>query len=353
MTTAPANPTLGNDRASRHFRGTVSAQFYCGFAAFASSLGASEQALLSIAGLREELLHDENTRVRLDRFVAMVRAAKEMTGQPGLPILFASHADFSEVSVAGLIANASPTMLDALLQLNRYGRLAVDVAFDGEASLAFRQGGDADWIIDSRRLDESQSELVEIAFTFLISGPKRFLPEPHIEQAQVKHDAPPYKDLYAEVWQCPVEFGASRNALRLPKWVATHPVGQEPSYAFGIFTAHADRILSKIESPPTLTARLQQLIILDLHTGEVSMQWAAAKLGMSRQSIYRRLKLEGTTFETLLDALRHKLALDYLSTKNVTVAEVAFLLGYADPSPFARAFKRWTGASPRAFSSRS
>ena len=73
----------------------------------------------------------------------------------------------------------------------------------------------------------------------------------------------------------------------------------------------------------------------------------AGKMGVSRQTLFRKLKAEGTSFEKVLDALRHKMALDYLSGKKVSVNETAYLVGFSEPAAFSRAFKRWTGVSPR------
>jgi AraC-like DNA-binding protein len=84
-----------------------------------------------------------------------------------------------------------------------------------------------------------------------------------------------------------------------------------------------------------------------LHTGEVSVDVIAGKMAMSRWTLFRKLKAEGVTFEVVLDELRHKLALHYLDGKKVSVNETAYLVGFSDPSAFSRAFRRWTGASPR------
>ena len=84
-----------------------------------------------------------------------------------------------------------------------------------------------------------------------------------------------------------------------------------------------------------------------LHTGEASMDLIAEKLALSRQTLYRQLKAEGVTFEQVLDELRHKLALHFLAGKKVSVNETAYLVGFSDPAAFSRAFKRWTGASPK------
>ena len=87
-----------------------------------------------------------------------------------------------------------------------------------------------------------------------------------------------------------------------------------------------------------------------LNAGTVSVDRAARALGMSRQTLYRRLKEEGTTFEELLDAKRRQLAIRYLALDRSTVKATAYRLGFSGPAAFSRAFKRWTGISPSHFS---
>ena len=69
---------------------------------------------------------------------------------------------------------------------------------------------------------------------------------------------------------------------------------------------------------------------------------------MSRATLFRRLRAEGTSFERVLDEVRRRLALAYVVEKKLRVNEAAYLLGFSDPAAFSRAFKRWTGKSPRA-----
>ena len=78
------------------------------------------------------------------------------------------------------------------------------------------------------------------------------------------------------------------------------------------------------------------------------MRAIAGQLGLSRQSLFRKLKAEGATFEEVLDGLRHRLALRYLNGDGLSVKETAFRLGFSEPASFSRAFKRWTGTSPLA-----
>lgn len=80
--------------------------------------------------------------------------------------------------------------------------------------------------------------------------------------------------------------------------------------------------------------------------GPISIDAVARTLGLSRQTLYRRLRAEGTTFAELLDGLRRRLALTLIRDERVPVKEAAWRLGFSDPAAFSRAFKRWTGRSP-------
>lgn len=88
-----------------------------------------------------------------------------------------------------------------------------------------------------------------------------------------------------------------------------------------------------------------------LASGPVRIEGVAAKLGLSRQTLYRRLSAEGITFEGVLDRLRHRLALRMIRDEGLPAKEAAWRLGFSDPASFSRAFKRWTGKSPRDFRS--
>ena len=83
-----------------------------------------------------------------------------------------------------------------------------------------------------------------------------------------------------------------------------------------------------------------------LADAEANIDRVAQEMGLSRQTLYRRLKAEGITFEQLLDALRHRLALKLLRDQHLPVKQAAWRLGFSDPAAFSRAFKRWTGTSP-------
>jgi AraC-like DNA-binding protein len=109
-----------------------------------------------------------------------------------------------------------------------------------------------------------------------------------------------------------------------------------------------EALLGELDGAKSLRGRVESLLVPMLPGGGgATIQAAAAQLGVSRQTLYRRLKLEGTTFEKVLDELRHQLALRYLRGGEVSIEEASFRVGFADRAAFSRAFKSWTGASPK------
>jgi AraC-like DNA-binding protein len=93
-------------------------------------------------------------------------------------------------------------------------------------------------------------------------------------------------------------------------------------------------------------AEVEQRLESVLDSGDVGIDRIARDLGYSRQTLYRRLKSEGTTYERLLDGLRRRLALRFVREQGLSVKEAGYRLGFSDPAAFSRAFKRWTGTSP-------
>jgi AraC-like DNA-binding protein len=98
--------------------------------------------------------------------------------------------------------------------------------------------------------------------------------------------------------------------------------------------------------PKEFSERVERQLEPLLATGSVRIDEVARALGLSRQTLYRRLKAEGTTFEELLDRLRRRLAIRLIREEGLSVKEAAYRLGFSDPAAFSRAFKRWTGSSP-------
>jgi len=121
---------------------------------------------------------------------------------------------------------------------------------------------------------------------------------------------------------------------------------------FGSFMALLGEVSKAFARPPPRPASsafsrdIERQIETLLPEGAMRIDSVAKALGLSRQTLYRRLKAEGTTFETLVERVRRRLALRFIRDDGLAVKEAAWRLGFAEPSAFSRAFKRWTGKSP-------
>lgn len=326
---------------------TVSAAYARGLLELAESKGAERTALLMESGIGDTALSDPDGRILLSRYAALMRAAAAAAGDPALALHYGEATDIAQLSVVGLIGQAAETMADAHAQLNRYVRLVVDVETDGPERFRFDSDQYGLWLVDTRQRPNAFPELTESAFAQIVCRP-RVLGVPAFARAvHVTHPEPGYVDEYARVFQAPVVFNAARNAILVDGAVLAQRLERLPRYAFGVLTGHADTLLNALERSASARSEVEKLLITLLHTGAVSMTDIAARLNVSRQTLYRRLKAEGVTFEQVLDELRHRLAMEYLSSGKVSVNETAYLVGFSEPAAFSRAFKRWTGMSPR------
>jgi AraC-like DNA-binding protein len=327
---------------------TVGAGYARGLMELALAKGASRALLAERSGVALADLQDQDARLPLSSYVALMRAGKALSGDPALGLHYGEAVDLSEVSIVGLIGQAAATPMEGFRQLNRYVRLIVETDNEGGGDrfrMTARDGGL--WMIDTRRHAEAFPELTETAFAQFVSTPRRLGLTPPLKAVHVTHSDPGYRDEYERIFGAPVTFDADWNGLQIdPTW-APRDLARMPKYVFGVLSERADALLADLETVKSVRGRVESLLMPILHTGEVSMDRIARELGMSRQTLFRRLRAEGVTFEAVLDELRHRLAVHYLSGKKVSVNETAYLVGFSDPAPFSRAFKRWTGSSPR------
>lgn len=161
------------------------------------------------------------------------------------------------------------------------------------------------------------------------------------------HPPPPYRAEYDRILRLPVVFESDRNALLLndEEWMTRRSPAASP-VVLDVLSSRAEAMLETLETARSTRGRVESLLLRCLHTGDVSVDSIAGALAVSRQTLFRRLRAEGTTFERVLDDLRRKMALHYLRDKKLSVSETAYLVGFSDRAAFTRAFKRWTGSSP-------
>ncbi len=332
---------------------TMASGFAAAFANFAVDQGANRTSLLRAAGLTEADFSDQDNRIPVSAYQALIAAGIAQTGDTALLLRHTLESELETISVVGQIVHTSASLAHSIEQLNRYIRLMADVDLPtGVDRYELLQTPQGVWIVDHLIMPASDYLGTEASFARFVSEFRRSFPDITFAiELEVTYAPPPHVDEYPALFRIPVMFNAARNALRIdPVWVSTES-HFEPghAYAFSIFTRHADALLNDLGTDTTTGSLVAAQILPRLHEGSISMDKVARDIGMSRQTLYRRLKDEGLTFGDVHDDLRKRMALDYLTAQKVTVNETAYLLGFSEASSFVRAFKRWTGHSPTAY----
>jgi AraC-like DNA-binding protein len=329
---------------------TIAAGIVSGLLEFAVSRGASRETLAERSRIDPSELVDRDQRVPFAKYVALMRAGQELCRDPALALHFGECVPLSEISLACQVGAYSETMAEGLALVNRYAPLMVEVDEVGTRDrFVFERGDGQVWIIDTRGNPNEFPELTESAFARMICTGRRFLGDLAIlKEVHVTHAEPGHRAEYDRIFGVPVVFGSSRNALLADdSWMA-QPPARSSRPVLDVLSAHSEALLEKLESSKSTRGRVEALLTPLLHTGGATIDAIASQLGFSRQSLFRRLKAEGVTFEAVLDDLRHELALRYLNGDALSVKETAYRLGFSEPASFSRAFKRWTGTSPAA-----
>ena len=146
-----------------------------------------------------------------------------------------------------------------------------------------------------------------------------------------------------------MHFAMGENALVLPAPLLETPCVRADPALVAVLDRYAAERLEQAPRTSSIADRVRSALGDELRGGEPTAARLATRFKMSVRSLSRLLAAEGTSFRELLDALRRDLATRHLAADQLSIGEVAFLLGFSELSSFHRAFKRWTGRTPAEF----
>ncbi|MEM1202635.1 MAG: AraC family transcriptional regulator ligand-binding domain-containing protein [Acidobacteriota bacterium] len=152
---------------------------------------------------------------------------------------------------------------------------------------------------------------------------------------------------YQDRCRSSVRLGRPSASLVVPREVMDAPLSNDDPALFGILADYARLKVARAEPDPLIASvkRAAGRALADPEA-DLGLDAVARSLHMGARTLQRKLRERGTSFRTLLDELRHSLALDYLRRPTTAPSDVALALGFSELSAFDRAFRRWTGRSP-------
>ena len=264
-----------------------------------------------------------------------------------LVLAYADRLHMDDLGALGLAIRTAPTLRESLIRAEGYFRLITDTVryrLDESGALAaFR--------IESRTaphavLDfRNECALAAFARNLVRLGGDGLV----LEEVSFSHASKADPDQYAAGLGCAVRFAAEQDAIIMRSDMLDLPnrLG-DPSVA-AFMTAHLDGQIEAMAEEESLADTLLQRLSTSLSNGAPSAAEVARDLGMSERTFYRRLSEDGHTYQGLLQKAQQSLARDLLARSTCSIAEIAFLTGFAEQSTFSRAFKRWCGKPPASF----
>ena len=297
--------------------------------------------------LRRSDLGDPETRIAYSAFVGLIERAAMLLGEPAYGLKLGAHHDVRDNGLLGFIALNSATLGDALANVERYVGVTnegIDAVFehDGQGmALRFRE---TDPALRGLR-HNSEHSAARIAKGALDLTRRKAFPL----RVDFMHSRPNVAIDYEAVLGCPVRFQAqwdgvvfSPDALRLPVIGADHKLLRALEGA-------CRRIVGRRPRRQDLVHSVREHVVQHLAKGALSFDAVARHLGMSGKTLERRLSERDTTYRALLDGVRFDLARHYLADTDLRLQQIAYLLGYSEPAPLVRAFRRWADCTPRQF----
>ncbi len=249
------------------------------------------------------------------------------------------------VGVLGYLVAAAGTLAEAAAAYRRYERLFYGVDIAQTAMIA----GELE--IRWPRSDPPLGHLADsVAIAALVTFLRRQA-EPAPPPSRIAFVNPPVgaaeQQAYESFFGCPVQFGDSHTRVRFPAAALALPMRHADPGLRALLDRQAQAMLLALPESDSFDRALQQVMLRQLPDGSATLRRAAHDLHLSVRTLQRRLDRRGQTWQQLLDQMRMQLAHQYLTDPSLSLGDVALLLGYSEQSAFNRAFRRWTGQTPR------
>lgn len=304
------------------------------------ALGAKGDAIAQAAGIDRAALADPEARLSRAAVVAVWQAAYQATRDPALALHAAERAPDGAYPVLDYLGAASATLGEAIERLSRYFVLLGDIALRVEAGHEAHR-----LVLESTAPGPLPMPAQEYTLAALVLRTRRRCGVPWTP-AWVELGGPgPFSPEHERVFGVLPQAAASAGlGIRRADW--ERPCKSADPALAELLEAHARAVIEKLPRGGEASRSVADVIARSLEGGEPSLALVARRLGTSARTLQRRLEEEGTTLAAIVRAQRERLAKDQLARRDVSLAELAFLLGFSDQSAFTRAFRRWTGTTP-------
>lgn len=274
----------------------------------------------------------------------LLLALQQQLQTPALGLDIATYVQPRHLGIMAYLALSCDHLGAALQRYHDFHRLV----YDGSP---LRVGHEDDHI--SIRWEEPEARACqitdEIAMALMVEFLKHFmgLDQVHVYEVHFSSPAPKHIARYEQYFQCKVRFSQPVTRLLLPVSELSRPVQHSDQTLQHLLMQQAQALLQQLPHSTQLDQRLQQAILTGLQRDRYQIEQIAAQLNISVRQLQRHLQQQGSTYQQRVQQIRLMLADQYLQNPHLGLKEIALLLGYSEQSAFQRAFRHWTGQTPR------
>lgn len=325
---------------------TISTAYARSLFDYLRALGLDPTAVLPAEKVGDIEAGEMHGQTDLSGWLKLFGQAANQVADPDMGLKLGESLQIRHLGIAGYVLMSCGTLREAEEQMGRFMKLV------GELGRAYtrRHGDSAELGMDWGGVGKMPPPMAQI-FAASSAQMSRWLTgrSDLVFDAHFCFSKPADTSYYERIFGRTPRFGLTHTKLVFPAAYFELPITMGNPELREMVEAQAEAVLKTLVGEPEILRRSKIAITQNLSTGRASLANIARVLGISTRTLHRRLEECGCTFRDLVEAVRQSRAETFLRSRDISLAEIAFMLGYSEQSTFHNAFKRWTGITPNEF----
>ncbi|HKP62554.1 MAG TPA: AraC family transcriptional regulator [Polyangiales bacterium] len=315
-----------------------------GIAEAVEQAGVPSTRLFAAAHFDAGLLDCAEASVPRSDVYRLCERAMDLTGDPALGLHWGERLCPSTFNPLSHLITHSETLRQGFESLSKFHRLLSD-----QPSFHLSEQGDQ-VTVRYFSLASEGAAIQRFASEMLVHGVFRmirtFSPHAQLQRVNFEYPAPAYHPEYARVFERAVHFDQAFTGVVFDRALMDVVSPYRDGDVCDALRAIAERRILGVTQRAPFSLRVRERLVQQGPARRTDMNAVARSLGLSARSLRRRLAAEGKSYNTVVNEALAIIAKHFLRTKQLTIQEAAYEMGFADTSTFHRAFKRWTGMTP-------